>query len=408
MSGSSQELRQKYSKMSSMAGVIGAIGIVGLVAGAIFDIDSFRQSYMLGYVYWLTITFGMIAWMLLHNMTAGKWGFTIRRMLQAGTFNGSWGKSPLLLMVIGLIPIVIFKDHYFSWMDPEIVADNHALQEKSFYLNETFWYVRMGIYVIFWLGLTAVLKRFLDREEKTSSVEESKLRTIQRISAGGLLFFFLTVNFSLTDYFMSLEPLWFSTIYGIIMLIGGTLSAIALTNGMVVTSAKHKPFSNYLDTKTFHDLGNLMFALTIFWAYVSFSQYVIIWSANLAEEAGWYLKRADGAYEWIGYGLLVFHFAFPFLVLIQRKVKRNPFTLKRMAIYILIVHFIDMFWQIKPAFQDVADAPLSLNFHLLDLAAVAGIGGIWLYLYLKSLADSKEPLIPPHDFRMKGAKPVID
>ena len=406
MAGSSRELRDRYSRMSMIALVVGVIGIVGLVAGWILDTDDFYQSYIFGYAYWMTITLGMIAWGLLHNMTAGKWGFTIRRMLQAGSFNDSFLLSPIVLMAVMFVPIIIGSGYYYEWMHPEVVANDHVLELKSFYLNEPFWYGRLIFYFVFWIGISYWLKRLLDREEQTYSIHDSKLRTIQRISGFGLVVFLLSVNFSMTDWLMSLEPHWFSTIYGVIMLIGGVLSAIALSNTMVVTSARYRPFSGYLETKTLHDLGNLMFALTIFWAYVSFSQYIIIWSANLAEEAGWYLKRIDGVYEVIGYFLLAFHFIFPFLVLIQRKMKRNPFTLKRMAFYILIVHFVDLFWQIKPAFQEVGDT--SFNIHILDFAAVAGIGGIWLFMYLRSLATSKRPLLPPHDLRMKWAKPVVE
>ena len=408
MSGSSQDLRDKYGKMAKPALAVGVLGVVLLVVGFILDTDAFYESYIFGFTYWITITFGMIGWGLLHNMTAGKWGFTIRRMLQAGSYNGSW-RSPLWLMLLLVIPIVLGREFYYPWLQAEFIAEHeHVLHLKAFYLNEPFWLIRLAIYVLFFVGITMSLKRMLDREEHTTSVADSRLRTIQKVSALGLVFFLLVVNFSMTDWTMSLEPLWFSTIYGVIMLIGGVLSAIALTNGMVVTSAHYRPFSGYIDTKTIHDLGNLMFALTIFWAYVSFSQYIIIWSANLAEEASWYLKRADGAYEWIAYGLLIFHFAFPFLVLIQRKFKRNPAYLKTMALYILTVHFFDILWQIKPAFQNVADAPLPLNIHWLDFAAVAGIGGLWLFLYLSSLQHSKEPLVARHDFRMKGAKPVVD
>lgn len=404
MAGSSRELREKYGRMSRVALIVGIIGVVGLAIGWIVAPVDFYQSYFLGYAYWITITFGMIGWMLLHNMTAGKWGFTIRRMLQAGSFRSA--SSPLLLMLILFIPIIVGRHDFYIWMDPELVEHDHVLHNKAFYLNETFWWVRFAIYWVFWIGLTMWLRRQLDREEENRTIEGSNLRRIQLISALGLVGFMLTVNFSMTDWFMSLEPYWFSTIYGVIMLIGGVLSAIALNNGMVVTSARYRPFNGYLDTKTLHDLGNLMFALTIFWAYVSFSQYIIIWSANLAEEASWYLKRTDGIYEGIGYFLLAFHFIFPFLMLIQRRMKRNPFSLKRMAIYILTMHFFDMFWQIKPAFQEVGDT--TFNFHVLDLAAVAGIGGLWLFLYLNALARTERPLLPPHDLRMKGAPPVLD
>ena len=281
MIGSQQQLRDKYGAIANRAAIVGILGIIGLAAGWLLDADAFYESYMFGYIFWLTITLGMIGWMLLHNLTAGKWGFTIRRMLQAATFSGSFARSPVLLMAVLVIPILIGGHHFYHWMHAEAVNDP-TLVAKSFYLNEPFWYARLAFYFVFWAGITVVLRKMLDREEQTLQTNESKLRAIQRISAGGLVVFMLTVNFAMTDLVMSIEAHWFSTMYGIIMLIGGVLSAIALSNGMTVMSSKYRPFSDYVDTKTLHDLGNLMFALTVFWAYVSFSQYMIIWSANLS------------------------------------------------------------------------------------------------------------------------------
>lgn len=408
MNRSSAELQQKYAGMSRIALIAGAIGVVGLVIGWVTDSTKFYQSYIFGYAYWMTLNLGLLGWMLLHNMTAGKWGFTIRRFLQAGTFSGSFFRSPLVLMAILFIPIIIGSHSLYEWMHPGVMETDHMLHKKEFYLNQPFWYGRLIFFFLFWIGISVISKRLLDKEEATLDPTRSRMRTIQRTSAVGLVLFVLSMNFAWTDWTMSLEPHWFSTMYGVIMLAGGALSAIALSNGMTVTSSENAPFSKYLDTKTYHDLGNLMFALTIFWAYVSFSQYLIIWAANLAEEAGWFLKRIDGPNEVIAYMLLIFHFAFPFLVLIQRWVKRNPRTLRTMALYILTMHFFDMFWQIKPAFQTIESASHELNMHWLDFAAVLGIGGLWLFVFLTALARMKAPLLPAHDPRMRGAKPVIE
>lgn len=406
MNRSSAELQQNYAGKSRIALIAGAIGVAGLVVGWLTDSTKFYQSYIFGYAYWMTLNLGLLGWMLLHNMTAGKWGFTIRRFLQAGTFSGSFFYSPLVLMAVLFIPIIIGSQTLYEWMRPGVVESDHMLHAKAFYMNEPFWYARLIFFFVFWIGISVVSKRLLNQEERIYDPTRSRMRTIQRVSAAGLVLFVLTMNFSWTDWTMGLEPKWFSTMYGVIMLAGGALSSIALSNVMTVSSSDYAPFSKYLDRKTFHDLGNLMFALTIFWAYVSFSQYLIIWVGNLAEEAGWYLKRINGANEFIAYGLLVFHFAFPFLVLIQRWVKRNPKSLRTMAFYILAMHFLDMFWQIKPAFQQVGDT--SLNVHWLDFAAFLGIGGLWVFVFLTALARMKAPLLPAHDPRMRGAKPVLD
>lgn len=408
MNRSSAELQQKYAGMSRIALIAGAIGVIGLVIGWVTNSTGFYQSYIFGYAYWMTLNLGLLGWMLLHNLTAGKWGFTIRRFLQAGTYSGSFLRSPLVLMAILFVPIIIGSHSLYEWMHPGVMETDHMLHKKAFYLNEPFWYGRLIFYFLFWIGISVVSKRLLDKEEQILDPSRSRMRTIQRASAAGLLIFVLTMNFSWTDWTMSLEPHWFSTMYGVIMLAGAALSAIALSNGMTITSSDYTPFSKYLDKKTYHDLGNLMFALTIFWAYVSFSQYLIIWAANLAEEAGWFLKRIEGPNEIIAYALLIFHFAFPFLVLIQRWVKRNPRTLRTMALYILTMHFFDMFWQIKPAFQSIEDASTSLNISWLDFAAIIGIGGLWLFVFLSALARMKAPLLPAHDPRMRGGKPVLD
>lgn len=408
MNLSSADLQQKYSRLAKTALVAGVVGVAGLVIGWLTESEEFYHSYIFGYTYWMTLTLGLLGWMLLHNMTAGKWGFTIRRFLQAGTFSGSMAYSPFVLMAILFIPIILGTEHLYEWMYPETISAHHQhmLHNKHFYLNTPFWYARLIFYFLFWIGVSMASKRMLDKEEQTIDPSRSGMRTIQRFSAGALVVFLLTENFAWTDWTMSLEWTWFSTMYGVTMLAGGALSAIALSNLMTVNSAKYAPFSKYIDSKTYHDLGNLMFALTIFWAYVSFSQYLIIWSANLAEESGWYLKRTQGVNEIIAYSLLVFHFVAPFLILIQRGIKRTPGTLKRMAYWLLIAHFLDIFWQIKPSFQSLEDT--GLNIHWLDFAAFVGIGGLWLFVFLTALAKTKASLLPAHDPRMRGGKPVLD
>jgi hypothetical protein len=196
---------------------------------------------------------------------------------------------------------------------------------------------------------------------------------------------------------MSLEPHWFSTVYGLMFIVGQGLSALAFVILLVMTLGKSQPLAGVLRPQHYHDLGNLTFAFTLLWAYIGFSQFLIVWSGNLPEENVWYLHRFQGGWEVVAIFLLAFHFAVPFLLLLSRRTKRNIQVLAGVAVWILLMRYFDLYWLVKPAFENAR----TLEPHWLDLAAAAGIGGVWLWEFVRQVKN--RPLLPVGDARMAEA-----
>jgi hypothetical protein len=207
------------------------------------------------------------------------------------------------------------------------------------------------------------------------------------VSRGGLLLFTLTMTFASIDWVMSLEPHWYSTIYGILFIGGQVLSAWAFVIPVLVRIAERPPFSAYITADQFHDLGKLLLAFVMIWSYFAFSQFLIIWSGNLPEETPWYLNRLRGGWQWLGGAEIVVHFALPFLVLLSRDLKRNGPMLAAVALGVLFMRFVDLFWMIQPAFS-----PGAFALHWLDAVTLVGVGGLWLSQLIGQLKT--RPVLP--------------
>ena len=220
-------------------------------------------------------------------------------------------------------------------------------------------------------------------------------RRFQALSGPGLILYGLTASFSSVDWVMSLEPQWFSTIYGVIFIVGQALSAFAFCILLAQKLSDREPLAGAIAPRHFHDLGTLLFAFTMLWAYVNVSQFLIIWSANLPEEIPWYLRRISRGWEYPAVFLVVFHFAVPFMILLSRRTKRHAEKLARVAIWMLLMRFLDLFWTVAPAFPDAQ----ALHVHWLDVAAPVAIGGIWVWWYCGEL--KKMPLLPMGDKRFE-------
>ncbi|MBK8911115.1 MAG: hypothetical protein IPM61_07270 [Chlorobi bacterium] len=348
-----------------------AVGVALLVVGAISDADQFYRSYLLGYIYWVLISVGMFTLYALHNTVSGAWGFTIRRFLETGV-------RTLPLMLVLFVPIIFGMHSLYEWTHADVVAKDHILQQKAPYLNETFFIIRLVFYFALWSGLGFYLIK-LNRQIEENR-DPKNLGKVQKLSAVTLLLIILTGTFAAVDWMMSLEPHWFSTIYGILFAGSAALSALAVTIGLVVKFRATRPLSNFLAPRIFHDYGTLMFTMTMFWAYISFSQFIIIWSGNVAEETPWYAVRMANEWGTIGWGLVFFHFALPWVILLSKKVKRSPKLLFGVALWMLFMRFVDLFWLIAPA-----HLRSTFSFHWLDLAAPLAIGGIWLTYYCQQL-----------------------
>jgi hypothetical protein len=360
---------------------LGVIGIGVSVAGAMLGADQFFRSYLVGYLFWLGIALGCLPLLMLHHMVGGGWGFAIRRILESAL-------RTLPVMVVLFLPVLLGIHSLYEWSHPDLVAADVSLQKKSIYLNTPFFVVRAVIYFAAWTLLAHFLNKMSAEQDRTAA--PSLIRRFQLLSAPGILVYALTITFAAVDWGMSLEPHWFSTIYGMLFMVGQVLATLAFVIPLLVVLSDSEPLSNFLDESIFQDLGNLMLAFVMLWAYLSFSQYLIIWSGNLPEEIPWYLNRGRGGWQWVAAVLALFHFGVPFVLLLARGNKRRKQIISAIALGILAMRFVDLTWLIKPAFT----GPL-FTLHWLDVVAPIGIGGIWAWALIGQL--TKRPLLPLND-----------
>ena len=350
-------------------------------------IEQFLRSYLLAYLFWTGIALGSLAILLLHHLVGGEWGFVIRRALESGT-------RTLPLMALLFLPVLFGIQDVYIWARPEVVAADEMLQHKSHYLNSPFFLFRAAVYFAIWIGIAYFLNRWSAEQDRTA--DPSFARRLQLLSGPGLLLYGLTVTFAFVDWVMSLEPHWYSTVYGVMFMVGQALGGLAFVIAVTALLAKRKPLSEVIAPRHFHDLGNLLLAFVMLWAYIAFSQYLIIWSGNLPEEISWYLSRSSGGWQWVALALFLFHFCLPFLVLLSRGAKRRVEILAGVAVAMMLMRLVDLFWLVAPAFH-----PAQLRIHWMDLVAPIGVGGIWVAVFVWQLG--KRAILPVYDPRMKEA-----
>jgi hypothetical protein len=367
--------------------VIGVIGLVAAGAGALVSPAQFFHSYLLAFLFWLAAALGGLALTMLHHMSGGGWGVVLRRIFEASARTLPW-------MALFFVPLVFGLTDLYPWTDTAMVAGDHILKEKTLYLNVPFFLVRAVLYFAIWSGLAFYLTRWSAEQDRTGS--PALATRMQSTSAVGLVLYVLTMTFASIDWGMSLEPHWFSTMYGFLFVIGQALMALAVAIVVARRLSMEPPMSGVYNAGHFHDFGKLLFAFTMVWAYLSFSQFLIIWSANLPEEIPWYQHRLSHGWEYLGIALVAFHFAVPFIVLLSRRTKRNSTLLARMAMWLIVARFLDLFYLIGPEAY-----PHGLGFHWLDAAAVVGLGGIWVALFTSNLKS--RPLLPVHDAGLADA-----
>jgi hypothetical protein len=358
----------------------GALGL-GLVVGLIGP-STFFPAYLAVYLFFLGLGLGSLALLMLHHLVGGLWGFTIRRPLEAASMT-------LPALAVLFLPIALGVKAIYPWADAELVKASPALTYKAPYLSIWFWLLRAVIYHAIWSG-TAILIRNGTRLQDDSTDPAPTERT-QALCAPGLILLFLSVTFAMIDWGMSIEPEWYSTIYGVMLLVGMTLSALCVAIIATTQLRNIQPLNTVATAEGFHDLGNLLLAFVMLWAYMSFSQYLITWMGNLAEEAPWYIKRSVGGWRWVCGLLMIFHFFVPFFLLLMRENKRESTRLWRIAVAVLALQFVNDVWLIVPAFTGVQ---WYYTFAMLVCVVVAavGVGGLWASVYATLLAS--RPLLP--------------
>lgn len=357
-------------KLIERLGKIQKIGVIAGVIGAIVSViifmtqrDTFSASYLTSFLFWLGITVGSLPMIFIHHLTEGAWGYPVRRFLEIAASMMPW-------MVLAFLPIVFNLESLYLWARPEIVAHDTLLQEKQLYLNAAGFMQRAVFYFAIWIAYGWILNKW---SLALNSTLDTKYRSrLQGLSGIGLVLFGLTVSFSSIDWGMSLEPHWYSTIYGFLFMIGQNLAGFAFVIVLCRYFNDGTPLKTNLTPERTHDLGKLLFAFIMLWAYIHLSQFIIVWSGNLAEEVTWYTRRFTHGWEIIAIGLAFLHFVIPFFLLLSRELKRNMAFLGTIAAVILFMRWVDLFWLVKPVFSE------SISLHISDISCFAAIGGFWI------------------------------
>jgi len=361
-------------------------GIVGLIACAIgFTIDRRASfvSYLFGFLVWLGISLGCSGFLMIHHLTGGNWGYPVRRFFEAAIKT-----MPILATLF--VPILFGLRQLYPWANPADISVDRILQHKQAYMNPPGFLMRAAIVFAVWMLGAQLLTKWSAQQDATYSVEPTK--KLRKLSGPGLVIYPLTVTFAYVDWVMSMEADWYSTIFPLLVCVGQMLSALAFIIILLGSYGRRTSLHEVLSKESFHYLGNILLTFTMIWAYLAYAQLIVIWSGDLPHEIGWYLHRIAGGWRWIAVALLVFHFFGPFFLLLFRGMKRNPQILITIAAVIFATHIVDVWWMVAPSLYQK-------SFHVswVAPAALVGIGGIWLSVFLKQL--ERTPLVPLNDPR---------
>jgi hypothetical protein len=328
---------------------------------------------------------------MLHHLVGGSWGLVIRRPLESGAMN-------VLPMAVLFIPVALGIEALYPWARGA-ASGHEATAAHSTYLTQSFFLIRAGLYFAVWIAMAATYYGLSGRQD--SAKDPSPSQWLRTLAGPGIVLLFLAGTFSAIDWGMSLDPKWTSTIYGVMLIVGDALATMATMIVVASVLAKHKPMDEITTPGRLNDLGNLLLAFVMLWAYMSFCQFLIIWSGNLTEEIPWYLRRTHGGWQWVALGLIGLNFFLPFLVLLFRENKRSTTKISRVALWILLVHWVDLVWLVIPASTDPASPRILWIQIVLSAFMTIGIGGIWVAFLVHWL--KRRPLVPLFDPNLLAA-----
>jgi hypothetical protein len=378
----------EVSRWQSLALGVGAVATILTLIGGYFNPEQGLRSWLLGFIYWGGISVGLLGILILQYLTGGAWGVVIRRIAEAGS-RTIWFSALLFLPIMAGIALI------YPWAAH---PDEKIVQWRLIYLNPTSFGLRAILYFAIWFVMAYLLNKWSAQQDATDNPEDAAkfLGNATAFSGPSMVIFAIVVSFAAIDWVMTLDIHWFSTIWGFLYLIGWGLSAFAFIIALLANLIDKEPFSRILGKKHFHDIGKLMLACVMVWTYFNLSQYLIIYSGNIPEETPWYLARMKNGWQFVGIALIFFHFVFPFLMLLSRDIKRNRKYLMGIALLILGMRLVDMYFHIGPQ-PFVAHYHEYNGFHpsWMDFVAPIGVGGLWLWYFFGEL--KKRPLLPPKD-----------
>ncbi len=365
-------------RLQQRALTVGILGLALMMFGASASPAQFFRSYLVGYLFALGVTLGCLGLLMLQHLTGGHWGVMIRRPLESAT-------RTLPVLAVLFVPLGFGLRQLYAWTGP---MEKPLSRFQMSYLTIPGFLTRAAIYFAIWILLMLLLNSWSLQQD--ARPERALRRKLQMLSGPGIILYVFTMTFAAVDWVMSLSPHWSSTIYGFLFVGGQAVSAMALMIAVAVLLAQSEPMSGILQPRHLHDLGKLLLAFVMLWAYFAFSQLLIIWAGNLPEEIPFYVKRLRGGWGALGVLILLFHFALPFFLLLSRDLKRSARLLPRLAIAVIFMRLVDLFWMTAPEFS-----PDAFRVHWMDVAAPAGIGGIWLAYFAWQLKG--RPLLPLGD-----------
>ena len=371
--------------------VAGFWGLLAGAAGAFLNLDQFFRSWLIGFLFCLGLTMGPLALLMLQHMSGGQWGLVARRVCEAASRN-----VPLVALLF--VPLLFGLPRLYTWAQPDLVRVDPILQAKALYLNVPFFIARAILYFAIWTGGAWLLNGWSAAQDRGEvAVDPADTVRFRIVSAPGLLVYVITMTFASVDWIMSLDPHWYSTIFGFILVAGQGLAGFALVIAVLAMLSHVEPLATYLNPRLhFLDLGKLLLAFVMLWAYFSFSQFLIIWAGNLPEEIPFFYNRFRGGWQYVSLAILFGHFVLPFVLLLSRDLKRRPHLLAKVAIAILVMRAVDLVWLVEPMFKHEG-----FPIHWMDVALPIGLTGVWVFLFARNLRS--RPLLPLNDPFFKEA-----
>ncbi len=379
-------------RVQLIGGIVAAIGLAASVIALFVNQAHFFHAWLVGSMFWLTLAAGGLFFVMMHHLVGATWSVVLRRIAEAVM-------AVLPYMFIPLVVIIFGVHDLYHWNHADIVAADEALQGKTAYLNLPFFIIRIIIYFVVWTILIRMLnKTSLRQDDGHTEQLNSRYR---RISAPGMILFAFTLTFAAFDWMMSLDAHWYSTIFGAYIFAGGVAALLAFLPLVSMLLRRQGVMADMITVDRYHDMGKLLFAFVVFWAYMAFSQYFLIWYGNIPEETEWFLRRWTGSWKTISLILVFGNFVIPFFILITRGAKRRLAILGVFAVWLLFMHWVDLYWVVMPSLY-----PDGAHLSWIDLAPITLIGGAFVARFWRVF--SLHPTVTKGDPKLELSKRMVN